>query len=87
MGAAPLATGNWRTLETPNDKGQPRTRTKIPCMRWHWIFVTGRIRPLAGLKQASMVPVREHRVLTESSAPVENSKLALAGAEFHPEQI
>jgi hypothetical protein len=33
------------------------------------------------------VPVMEHRILPESSVPVENTKLALAGAEFHPEQI
>jgi hypothetical protein len=29
----------------------------------------------------------EHRILPVSSVPVENSKVALAGAEFHPEQI
>jgi hypothetical protein len=29
----------------------------------------------------------EHRILPVSSVPVENTKLALAGAEFHPEQI
>jgi hypothetical protein len=34
-----------------------------------------------------MVPVVKHRVLTESSVPVENTKLALAGAAFHSEQI
>jgi hypothetical protein len=29
----------------------------------------------------------EHRILPESSMPVENFKVAVAGAEFHPEQI
>jgi hypothetical protein len=29
----------------------------------------------------------EHRILPESSLLEENTKLALAGAEFHPEQI
>ena len=34
-----------------------------------------------------MIPMREHRVLTESSGAAEKSRLASAGAEFHPEQI
>lgn len=34
-----------------------------------------------------MVPVLEHRTLTESSMPVENTNVALAGAAFHHEQI
>jgi hypothetical protein len=33
------------------------------------------------------VPAMEHRILPVSSVPVENTRLALAGAEFHPEQI
>jgi hypothetical protein len=35
--------------------------------------------------RARPVPVLEHRVLTESSVPLEETKLALAGAAFHPE--
>jgi hypothetical protein len=35
----------------------------------------------------AMVPVLEHRTLTESSKPVENTNLALAGAAFHHQQI
>jgi hypothetical protein len=34
-----------------------------------------------------MVPVLEHRTLTESSMPVENTNVALAGAAFHHQQI
>jgi hypothetical protein len=33
------------------------------------------------------VPVMEHRILPESSMLVENTRVAVAGAEFHYEQI
>ena len=33
----------------------------------------------------SPVPEMEHRIVPESSMPVENTKLAVAGAKFHPE--
>jgi hypothetical protein len=33
------------------------------------------------------VPVMEHRIRPESSVPMENTRLPVAGAEFHPEQI
>jgi hypothetical protein len=33
----------------------------------------------------SPVPEMEHRIVPEFSVPVESTKLAVAGAEFHPE--
>ena len=49
------------------------------------VEIVGEARPARW--RLAVVPVSKHRTLTEYSMPVENTKLALAGADFHHEQI
>jgi hypothetical protein len=76
-----LAGTNNTASGCSHDRQQPACRHLAkPLCRW------GNSRSEAFFMRAA-VPVREHRDSTESTSIVENFRLAVAGAGFHPEQF
>jgi hypothetical protein len=50
-----------------------------------FVNISGRSTLATADQDISPVPEMEHRIVPESSMRVESTKLAVAGAEFHPE--